>query len=502
MSTPTNPERRRLDGPVRSVDVPPIAPTSEPVSRIKTPVGGGAQASEEPSFIYKKPKKRRWARKVLVVAGVLVVATLGWVGYKAFSAAHNIIARSNGSAPGLAGNVDLTKLKGEGDGRVNILVMGIGGQGHEAPNLSDTMMVMSIDPKTKDTAMLSIPRDLYVKIPATGKYQAQYGKINAANSYGGPELARKVVQNVIGVPIHYYTVIDFSGFKQAIDAVGGVDINVPKALYDPEFPCDNGRGYCPLSIKAGQQHMNGTVALRYARCRHGVCGGDFGRAARQQEVLIALRQKALQISTLTNPVKLTGLIDSVGNHVKTDLQLAEIKKLAELAKAIDTTKITNKVLDTGKPDSLLVDGSGLIAGAGSIELPKAGNFDYSDIQDFVKNIFIDHYITDENARLEVQNGSGQTGVAAAVVTSLKAAHYNVLDPTNAAVHYDKTVIYDYTNGKKPYTINYLERRFGVKAQVVAAPSVSPAPSPGATVSAPPEIRIILGSDYKRIPSQN
>jgi hypothetical protein len=107
-------------------------------------------------------------------------------------------------------------------------------------------------------------------------------------------------------------------------------------------------------------------------------------------------------------------------------------------------------------------------------------FDYTDIKDYVKNIFVDHYITDENARIEVQNGSGTAG-AGQVVKSLKAAHYNVTDPTNAADHYTQTVIYDYTGGKKPYTINYLEQRFGVKA--IKAPSPSPSTdATGATIT--------------------
>src|SRR5207244_10638311 len=127
--------------------------------------------------------------------------------------------KSTGGAPALAKAVlDPTQLKGEGNGRVNILLLGVGGAGHDGPNLSDTIMVVSIDPKTKDVAMLSIPRDLYVKIPGHG-----YGKINAANVYGGPTLAARTVANVIGVPIHYYAVIDFSGFKQAVDSVGGGD---------------------------------------------------------------------------------------------------------------------------------------------------------------------------------------------------------------------------------------------------------------------------------------
>ncbi len=437
-----------------------------------------------------------WAMRWLALGVlILIVTTVGWFGYKALSAAHSIFGRSNGGAPGLAGLLDVTKLKGEGDGRVNVLVLGIGGQGHEAPNLSDTMMVISFDPKTKDAAMLSIPRDLYVKIPAGVNTKQQYGKINAANAYGGPELAARTVSNVIGVPIHYYVLIDFSGFKQAIDAVGGVDINVPTAIYDPDYPCDNERGgYCPFRISAGVQHMSGTVALRYARSRKST--SDFDRAARQQLVIAALRQKALQLSTLTNPVKLSQLIDAVGSHIKTDIQASELQKMAAIVKDIDPAKMVQKVIDTDSKDALLVGGINIIANAGYIEVPKIGNFNYTDIQDFVKNIFADHYLIDENAKLEVQNGSGIPGMASSVVKSLQSAHYKVDDPVNALDHYTTTVIYDYTGGKKPYTLNYLELRFKVKAQRMIAPTPT-LDANGVAVPAP-QIRIILGSNYKAI----
>lgn len=460
---------------------------------------GESRSADEPVFVYRKPAKKRSKalrimRTLALVILVVVVAFVVWFGYRGYMAARGIITASNGVAPGLSGVLDPTKLKGEGDGRVNILVLGVGGQGHEAPDLSDTIMVMSVDPKTKDAAMLSIPRDLYVKIPASAKTRQQNGKINAANAYGGPELAARVVSNVIGVPIHYYVLIDFSGFRQAIDAVGGIDINVPNAIYDPSYPCDNERGgYCPFSVKPGMQHMNGTVALRYARSRKST--SDFDRAARQQLVIAALRQKALQLSTLTNPVKLTELISAIGTHVKTDIQPAELKKMAALAKDIDPAKTPQKVLDTESKDAFLVGGTNIIDGAGYIEVPKAGTFNYSEIQDFVKNIFADNYLIQENAKLEVQNGSGINGLATNVVKSLQSAHYNVGDPTNAADRYTKTVIYDYTGGKKPYTINYLERRFNVKAQRAAAPTPTVDSATGKT-SAVPEIRIILGSDYK------
>jgi LCP family protein required for cell wall assembly len=517
MTTFNSNNRRSLDGPIRRRDTVPVQPVAEPEQAndeitdeavLPSPLESEPVASQpamtpiepiEPVFVYEKPKKKvrsagiRAVRWIALVILTVVLAAGAWFGYKGLSAAHNIIGKSNGVAPALAGALDLTKLKGEGDGRVNILVLGIGGEGHEAPNLSDTIMVMSIDPKTKDAAMLSIPRDLYVKIPASSKTQSQYGKINAANAYGGPELAARVVSNVIGVPIHYYVLIDFSGFKQAIDAVGGVDINVPKAIYDPDYPCDNERGgYCAFKMAAGPQHMSGTVALRYSRSRKST--SDFDRAARQQAVIGALRQKALQLSTLTNPVKLTGLIDAMGNHVKTDIQPKEITKLAGLAKDIDPTKTPSKVLDTDSKDALLVGGTGIIDGAGYIEVPKLGNFNYTDIQDMVKNIFADHYVTDENALVEVQNGSGISGAAGGLVKSLQSAHYNVGDATNADDLFAKTVIYDYSGGKKPYTLNYLEQRLKVKAQRMTAPT--PAVDANGTAVPVPQIRIILGSDYK------
>jgi len=530
MNDNPTPGRRQLDGPVRRVISQPDAPepvTPEPPAYqpesidepklqgfVPRPIADLKIEPIEPIYVYRKPKRHGFKKKLLFIPVLLVVIVVGWFGYKAVQAAHRIIGQAGSGAPALAGAIDPTKLKGEGDGRVNILVLGVGGAGHDGPDLSDTMMVWSIDPKTKDVAMLSVPRDLYVKIPASVKNRAQSGKINSANALGGPNVAAKVVENVIGVPIHYYVVVDFSGFKQAVDAVGGVDIDVKQALFDKTYPCETGNKYRPYSQPAGHIHMTGIQALRYARCRHndagiGNCGNDYGRASRQQEVIAALRVKALSLGTLTNPIKLNGLINAIGEHVKTDLQFGELKKLAAMAKDINPAKIVNKVLDDA-PDSFLVGGINILPEAGYIYVPKAGvslanYFDYSDIQDFVKNIFVDHYITDENARLEIQNGSGIIGLASRITQSLKSAHYNVMSPANAPSIISQTVIYDYTNGKKPYTINYLEKRFGVKAiKAILPQTVSPSPmasstsstsaSPAAVVS--PEIRIILGSNYQ------
>ncbi|HEX7259741.1 MAG TPA: LCP family protein, partial [Candidatus Saccharimonadia bacterium] len=348
------------------------------------------EASWEQPLPLPAPAIRRsaWSsrRAVISAAVLIVVASVGLVGMKVVMASQQVVTKNTaGPAPALAGTIDPTKLSGEGDGRINILLLGIGGDGHSGGTLSDTIMVASVDPVHHTVAMLSIPRDLYVRIPGHGA-----SKINAANSWGGPELAKQVVGEVLDLPIHYYMQVDFQGFKQAVNAVGGVDIDNATLLSDAQYPCDNGRGICPFNLPAGDYHMDGVQALKYARCRNGTCGADFGRAARQQQLMIALREKALQLSTLTNPLKISNLIDSIGNHVRTDMQLTELQKMVVAVKAIDSSKMTTKVLD-GAPDGLLMSGSRQFPGAGAILIPKAGAFNYAPIRELAHSLFIDSY---------------------------------------------------------------------------------------------------------------
>ncbi len=478
--------RRQVDGPSRLV-VKQIAPR---------PAQAATVAAVEPVFAYnpKRRHRRSWrpTKKVVIVILLLVGVVGLFFGAKILLATNRIISRnSSGGAPALSGNIDPTKLRGEGDGRVNILILGIGGAGHEGGTLSDTMMVVSIDPRTKDVAMLGIPRDLYVPIPGYGST-----KINAAHAYGesskypggGPALAKKTVEKVLGVPIHYFARVDFDGFKKAVDSAGGVDIDVKTALYDEAYPDERRPGNTKvLSIKAGMQHMNGARALEYSRSRHST--SDFDRARRQQEVLQALRNKALSLQTLTDPRKISSLIDVVGDHFKTDFQLFEMKKLAEIAAQIDETKIINKVLDT-TPEGLLVFGN--IDGAGSVEIPKAGIGDFSEIQELVHSIFVDNYLKDENARIVVQNGTTKNGLATTVGNLLKNYQYNVIKTVTADnQNYATSLLYDYTGGKKPYSIRYLENRFGVKAVKATPPAAT-----NGVADETPDIKIIIGADYR------
>jgi LCP family protein required for cell wall assembly len=160
------------------------------------------------------------------------------------------------------------------------------------------MLVVSVDPESKSAGMLSMPRDLWVEIPGDGMDRINtaymYGDLNQSPG-GGPALAKKTVQYNLGEPIHYYVRVNFQVFQQVIDLMGGVDIYVEHDINDPLYP-DMNYGYDPLRIPSGWQHMDGALALKYARTRHG--SSDFERMHRQQQVMLAVRDKVTQLQLL------------------------------------------------------------------------------------------------------------------------------------------------------------------------------------------------------------
>ncbi|NTU70095.1 LCP family protein [bacterium] len=412
----------------------------------------------------------------------LILTFGGLVAYKTFIAAKKIITENtSGSAPALTDNLNPKELKGEGDGRINILLMGMGGEGHSGSYLTDTLVVVSIDPKTKDVAMLSIPRDFYIYIPKYG-----YSKINAAytigmknnKNNGGISMTKDIVSDLLDLNIHYGVVVDFDGFKDIVDSLGGVTVDVEKDLVDTQYPTEK-YGYETIRFKKGTQKMDGNTALKYSRSRHST--SDFDRAARQQAIMVAIKNKALGMDTLLNPAKISSLMDALGSHLKTDIQLWEIQRLIEIFKEVDSNKIVNKVIS---PEEGLVKTSS-INGA-SVVVPVAG--DYSEIRKFAHELFVDNYLKDENASISILNGTTKSGSAKTLSEMLKSYSYNVVKNANADnTNYKKTIIYDNTKGKKPYTLEFLKKRLtklGVSAEIKSGGDYSE------------DITIIVGSDYK------
>lgn len=416
---------------------------------------------------------RKWGLRSVLALTALTLVLGGFLVLKGVLKANKVF-KGGGAAAALQGNIEPELLKGEGDGRVNILLLGKGGPGHAGADLTDTIIVASIDPVNKTSTLVSIPRDLWVTVPGRGSSKINAVYANAKSRFlnsspndkdkaerAGVDATQQVVSQALGIPINYYGMIDFEGFKQAVDIVGGIDINVPEELAVTERLWDSttGKNY-HLKVPAGMQHFDSTKALYFTRSRHTSTRGDFARSERQRLFIQALSQKILSAGTYTNPVKLSQLMSAFGDHASTDLSKNNALRLMEIGKGIDMSKVGSIGL-ADPPNNFLrtdnVDGQ-------SVVRPTAGFGDYSQIQNYIRNTLKDPYLSKENATLAVLNGTSTSGLATKNAEILKSYGYNVSVIADAPTHdYANTVLVDLTAGKKPFTRNYLEKRLDVKA---------------------------------------
>lgn len=376
--------------------------------------------------------------------------------------------------------------------RVNILLMGTDQRPTDpTPGRTDTLIIVSVDPASKSVAMLSIPRDLWVPIPTTNTED----RINTAYFYGelqkypggGPALARRTIQYNFGVPINYYILINFVGFRKVVDALGGIDIDVPKAIDDPAYP-DDTYGYRPLHIAKGMQHMNGDLALAYARTRH--ADSDFYRMRRQQDVLMAVKDKALQLDTLT---KIPALWAAREGLVRTDLKLEDVIGLAQLARSLKSDNIHSAVIDETM--------------ATGITTPQGAQVLWPDrekIHQVITKLFQApvapaptqaptqiQKLAAEGARIEVANGTATVGLAGQVADWLKGQGFQVVLISNAdRSDYAQSVIVE--SASRPYTESLLAQLFSVPTDRMRK---NPTPKPDV------DLRLIIGADFnvKQLP---
>lgn len=250
----------------------------------------------------------------------------------------------------------------QSEGRTNILLLGIPGGDHEGATLSDTIIFSSINLKTKDILLLSLPRDIWVA-SLNDKINTAYALGEEKRKGGGLVLAKAVVAEILGQPVHYAVRIDFSGFERGIDLLGGMDIEVERALDDYKYPlagrenddCEGDPEFLcrfeHLHFEKGWQHMDGKTALKYVRSRQaeGEEGTDFARSRRQQKLILALKEKALSAKTFLNPVKMLKLKENFGESLKADISEKEIDDFIKLALEINSAKIRTAALDTGDP---------------------------------------------------------------------------------------------------------------------------------------------------------
>lgn len=410
---------------------------------------------------------RKWAFRGTAIVLAILIGAGSFIMSQGLWRAHKVFHGGAAPVAALQKNVDPNLLKGEGDGRINVLLLGRGGTDHTAPDLTDTMILASIDPVNHTEALVSIPRDLWVQVPNAGQM-----KINAAWETGefkylhkvapgstdsnavaaGFSLVDQVVKNVTGVDINYNILINFPAFRQAVDTVGGITVNVPTDLVDPTMAWENNGN--PVLATAGTDTFDGKTALNYVRSRETTT--DFARAQRQRAVLLALKQKVDTLGTLSNPLKLSSLMSTFGNNVQTDLSMSDAYRLYGIIKGIGDDQTTS--IGLADPPNKFV-GTGAM-GNQSIDLPTAGLYNYGPIQDYLRTQLIDGYILKEQAPVLVLNGTDQPGLATTIENQLKSYGYNVTGvgdaPTNG---YAKTQVLDLSHGQDKYTAHYLGLRF-------------------------------------------
>ena len=363
-------------------------------------------------------------------------------------------------------------LRGAKTDRINILLLGIAGENKPGQFLTDTIMIASLNLKTKQVALLSVPRDLWAKVPDFN-FES---KINTFYGYGlrqhpqdherALEPLEKTLENVTSLSIDYWIVANFDGFEELVDAIGGINITNERDIYDPRYPGPN-YSYETFELEKGFQHLDGATALKYARMRHNDPEGDFGRAKRQQQVLQSVRNKVFSIGTLTNAAALNKILNALGNNIRTNMAARDLNDFLVLIKNIDTDNINNVVLDAWNKDSLLkvshVDLNGVHA---FILVPRVGN--WSEVHDAAQNIFDANArkirrenISAENARVALIDGSGENIVAGRIKKLLtdNFDYKNVIALSNQKKNLaEKTMVYDLTKGKVPFTLDELTKK--------------------------------------------
>lgn len=327
-------------------------------------------------------------------------------------------------------------LKTDQYNHTNILFLGVGGAKHEGPDLTDSIMVVSLDHKNHLIPILSLPRDLYVNGGEIGENRInriyELGKLYYESSEEGLKLAQQVVAETLNIPIHYYAKIDFEGFVEIVDALGGINIDLEEDFFDPYYPKENGleslptgqaglpagqTGYEPFYLEAGNQHLDGETALKYARSRKTT--SDFDRAKRQQEILNAVKEKALSLGILTSPSKLKKLYEAFSSNFESDLTLSEIIYLGKISRNFEKEDILTQVLndDPLTAGGLLYTPEREYFGGAFVLVPQNNTFE--EIRLFTQLFLYQPLIFKENIPLQVLNGTKQNLLATEVKSYLE-----------------------------------------------------------------------------------
>jgi len=392
--------------------------------------------------------------------------------------------------------------------RVNILLLGRGGYENDAPYLTDSIMAVSIDPVSNRVMMVSIPRDLVVKMnlqdPATrtwankinAAYEVPYTNIICcvAKQYtgrdGGGRAAEHEVGKITGLTFDKYIAVDFVAFRDMVNTLGGVDICLTTALDDYTYPNYVG-GYHPIHFKAGCQHLNGEQALEIARSRHAIQAAqqsDFGRARRQQDIMEAIKKKTTSVNGFS---KAPGLLSALQKNITTDMSLSDMKAIYDWGKNLPNTSIVRVALTAPQPgtEGNLLDFSDCGMGSYVSQLCPVDQ-SYTMIHRYLKSVLLDTKMLAEKAPIQFTNGSTSfTGLDQRITGMFDPTGLQLADPVGHKPS-SKTLVLDYSGGQFPLTAKWLAGYFGAK--IVSATPTNPAPARGQQTYG---LVVVIGHDY-------
>lgn len=434
-----------------------------------------------------------------IIRWAVILILLGLLGAGIYTGVKFMIAGGNIFQGNFFDLIKNEPLKRDSNGRTNVMIFGTSPEGHDGNLLTDSVMVMSLDQDTKDAFLVSIPRDLWVKYdePCSVGYQ---GKFNAvylcASDYGkneeaGVQAMQSKITEILGLEIQYYAHVDWDVLKQAVDAVGGIDLTIessdPRGIRDGNPNC-NDRGKCHfIDFKNGERvHLDGETALILARARnafggYGLPDSNFDREQNQQRILKALFEKALSIGTLTNLGKVTSLVDAFGDNLKTNFEMKELRTAMNVASNMEVSNI-RMLSFIDEDNKLMTTGS---FGGQSIVRPVRGVYDFSEIHAFIKKNTSSDPAALESAKISVYNGSEVSGLAQREADKLEGEGFSIASIGNApSGSYDRVEVYKVSDDA-PLTVKSLEKYFSV-----AVKNSKPPIDVGSGV----DFVVILGSD--------
>jgi LCP family protein required for cell wall assembly len=431
----------------------------------------------------------------LVASGILAAFVLtllvGRVGDSLRNIQYDSPPRNNeaqdSAAAGAVADVQSTTLN-----PFNVLLLGVDQRDSPDEGIrSDTLIVVHVEPQEKWASMLSIPRDSMTRIPGLGQQKINaaytYAYANAEELYGpgtdpmvaGGELAAETVEDFLDIRIDYIAQVDFQGFERIVDIFGGLTIDVPEPLLDPEYPTED-FGYERIYVPAGLQVLDGHTALRYARSRHS--GSDFDRSCRQQRVLRAMLREVRQRNMLDQVALLPDIVEEIEQSVATTLPISDLGVLyglADLAQSLSSDRILQFSINPSNVRVVAENSSDIY-------------WDEDDIDLLVERMMAgpSPEPEEEIATIQVQNGAGERGLASRVTTNLGTQGFVMIEAGDAPDIYEQSLIIDYTG--RPQTRQRLADVLGIApAYVQAEPAADAPPAPYNT-----DIVLVLGLDYQ------